>query len=162
METVIRVIFIYLIILFGLRILGKREFGQLSPLELVSLLLIPELVSPALHLEDLSITNALIAVCTLFALVFLTSLARYMSEKIEKVISGEPSILVSHGSFIEDNLHKERVDPAEIFNEMHKAGLDELKQVKWAILETDGKISIVAESEGSSTHRTQSEDTYVS
>jgi uncharacterized membrane protein YcaP (DUF421 family) len=147
METVIRVVLIYLAILLGLRILGKREFGQLSPLELISLLLIPEIVSPALHQDDISITNAVIALSTLLSMVFLTSLARYLFEHIEKAISGEPSILVSHGTFIEMNLHKERVDPAEIFSEMHKSGLYELKQVKWAILETDGKISIVAESE---------------
>ena len=145
METVIRVALIYLVILIGLRILGKREFGQLSPLELISLLLIPEIVSPALHQDDISITNAVIALCTLLSLVFLTSLARYLFETIEKVISGDPSILVSHGNFIETNLHKERVDPAEIFSEMHKSGLYELRQVKWAILEADGKISIIAE-----------------
>lgn len=147
METVIRVILIYLAILFGLRILGKREFGQLSPLELITLLLIPELVAQAVVREDFSLTNAMIALTTLFSLVFITSLLRYKFLYIEKVISGEPSVLVSHGEFIEDNLNKEHVDAAEIFGAMHSSGLYRLEQVKWAILETDGKISIIPEDE---------------
>ena len=147
METVIRVILIYLAILFGLRILGKREFGQLSPLELITLLLIPELVAQAVVREDFSFTNAIIALTTLFSLVFITSLFRYKYLYIEKVISGEPSVLVSHGEFIEDNLNKEHVDAEEIVGAMHRSGLYRLEQVKWAILETDGKISIIPEDE---------------
>lgn len=147
METVIRVVLIYLAILFGLRILGKREFGQLSPLELITLLLIPELVAQALVREDFLFTNAMIALTTLFSLVFITSLLRYKFSYVEKLVSGEPSILVSHGKFVEDNLNKERVDAAEIFGAMHESGLYRLEQVKWAILETDGKFSIIPKDE---------------
>jgi uncharacterized membrane protein YcaP (DUF421 family) len=147
METVFRVILIYLVILSGLRIIGKREFGQLSPLELVSLLLVPELVGQTMLKDDFSLTNAIIAISSLFSVVIITSVLRYRFEKVEKVISGEPSVLVSHGEFIESNLHKERIDAAEIFGEMHKSGLSRLEQVKWAILESDGKISIVSEDE---------------
>jgi uncharacterized membrane protein YcaP (DUF421 family) len=162
METVIRVILIYLVILFGLRILGKREFGQLSPLELISLLLVPELVGQSVLKDDFSLTNSLVALTSLFSLVFITSLARYLSKNVEKVISGEPTILVSHGTFIENNLHKERVDAAEIFSEMHKSGLHQLEQVKWAILESDGKISIISIDEMRPSHVNMDEENRVS
>jgi uncharacterized membrane protein YcaP (DUF421 family) len=145
METVIRVTLVYLALVVGLRVLGKREFSQLSPLELVTLLLVPELVASSLHREDSSLTNALIALATLFSLAFITSLAAQKSKKFEQVITGAPTLLVVNGNFIEENLNKERVSPGEIFGEMHKAGLVHLSQVKWAILEGDGKISIVAE-----------------
>ena len=145
METVIRVAIIYLIIVIGLRVLGKREFSQLSPLELVSLMLIPEIVSQALVGEDFSITNAMIGLMTLFILVFLTSLLMQRFEKVEAAIADTPSVLVRHGKFIEDTLNKERVTPDEVFAEMHISGLERLEQVKWAILESDGKISIVPE-----------------
>ena len=69
----LRVALIYVFILLGMRVVGKREFAQLSPSELVSLLMIPELVSQALSHEDYSLTNALIGVCTLLLLVFVTS-----------------------------------------------------------------------------------------
>lgn len=145
METVIRITLIYLAILIGLRILGKREFSQLTPLELVSLLLIPELVTQSLVGEDFSLTNGLVGVATVFSLVFITSLLVQKSEKFERIIGDEPAVLVAHGRFIEENLNKERVTPGEIFGEIHKAGLDQLSQVKWAILEGDGKIAIVPE-----------------
>jgi uncharacterized membrane protein YcaP (DUF421 family) len=143
METVIRITIIYLLILMGLRVLGKREFSQLSTIEVVALLMIPELVAQALVREDFSLTNAIIALSTLFTLVFLNSLLSLHSEKVSKLISGEPTILVIRGKIQEDILSKERITVEEIYNQMHKSGLENLKDVKWAILESDGKISIV-------------------
>jgi uncharacterized membrane protein YcaP (DUF421 family) len=143
MESVIRVVLVYLVILVGLRVLGKREFGELSPLELITLMLIPDIVAPAVTREDFSFTNSVIVIATLFSLVFITAMIRYLSQKFETVVIGEPVVLVSHGSFIESNLHKERIDAQEIYGEMHKSGLYSIEQVKWAIIETDGKISII-------------------
>lgn len=145
METVIRITVIYLVILVGLRLLGKRELSQLTPLELVTLILIPEIVSQSMVGEDFSVTNGLIGVTTVFSVVFLISLLKHISQPAERIIEGVSSVLVQHGKFVEENLNKERVTPDEIFGEMHKSGLEELSQVKWAILETDGKISVVPE-----------------
>lgn len=148
METVLRVAIIYLFLMIALRIMGKREFGQLSPLELVSLLLIPEIVSQALLREDFSMTNAIIAITTLFTMVFLTSLVIQVSKKAEQAIAGTPTVLVYHGQLVHDRMHKERVTEGEIFSEMHKSGLDRLEQVRWAVLESDGKIAIIPEDSG--------------
>lgn len=145
METVLRIACIYLFILVGLRVLGKREFGQLSPLELVTLLLIPEIASQALVREDFSLTNALIGLSTVFSLVFITSVLHQRFEKLERTVTGVPTILVQHGEFVEDAMNQERVSPGEIMAELRKSGLYKLSQVKWAVLETDGKISIVPE-----------------
>ena len=143
METVWRVAIVYIFVVFGLRVLGKREFGQLSPLELVTLLIIPEIVSQALVREDFSMTNALVGVSTLFVLVYFSSLLQQSSESIEKVFSSSPTVLVRNGSYIEKHMNQERVSPGEVFDAMHESGLDRLEQVKWAILESDGKIAIV-------------------
>lgn len=145
METVIRITIIYLVILVGLRLLGKRELSQLTPLELVTLMLIPEIVSQSMIGEDFSVTNGVIGLTTIFSLVFVTSLLKQNVKAVERIIEGTPTLLIQHGKFIEENLNKERITPEEIFGEMHKSGLEHLKQVKWAILETDGKISIVPE-----------------
>lgn len=145
METVIRVVVIYVAIMAGLRILGKREFGQLSPLELVTLLLIPEIVSPVLNRENASITNGLVGVTTIFALVFITSLLMHLSKRFETAVAGEPTVLVAHGKLNHERMNKERVTPDEIFAEMHMSGIDKIERVRWAILESDGKISIIAE-----------------
>lgn len=160
METVIRVTVIYAFILFGLRVLGKREFGQLSPLELVTLLLIPELVAQALVREDFSLTNAIVAISTLFVLVFLTSQVVHLSQRSGKVLHGTPAVLVYRGQLMEDNLNKERVTPDEVFGEMHKVGLYRLDQIRWALLETDGKIAIIPEDavQHSVQHSAQTQD----
>jgi uncharacterized membrane protein YcaP (DUF421 family) len=143
METIWRIAVIYLFIIFGLRVLGKREFGQLSPLELVTLLIIPEIVSQGLVREDFSITNALIGTSTLLLLVYFTSLLQHSSESIEKVFSSSPTVLVQNGYYVDKHMNQERVSPDEIFDAMYQSGLDRLEQVKWAILTSDGKISIV-------------------
>lgn len=156
METVLRVLIVYLFVLFGLRILDKREFSQLSTLELVTLLLIPELVQQALVQDDLSLTNALIAVSTLFVLVFISTLLQYRSKTVSKVVSGSPTVLAADGELIEKHLNQERVSPEEIFAEMHKAGFSELSQVRWAILETDGTVAIIPFEHSSGVSRTKS------
>jgi len=145
METIWRVAVAYFFVLIALRLLGKREFGQLSPLELVTLLLIPELLSNALQQGDSSMLRALTGVSTLLLLVFVSSLATHLNQSMEKAVEGKPTVLVAHGAFIVDNLNRERVTPGEVFSAMHQAGLDALDQVRWAMLESDGKITIVPE-----------------
>ncbi|NIM41133.1 MAG: DUF421 domain-containing protein [Hydrogenophaga sp.] len=144
MDTVARVTVIYLVVLLGLRVLGKREFGQLSPLELVSLLMIPEIVSQALIGSDYSLTTGLTGLCTLLVLVFLTSLLVQRFERVGRLVSGDPTVLVYEGRFLVDAMNRMRVTPDEVFTEMHKTGLEALSEVKWAILEPDGSIAILA------------------
>ena len=93
METVARVLVIYLFLLIGMRLLGKREFGQLSPLELVTLLIVPELVQQSLVRDDFSLTNAIVAVSTLFSAVFLTSALAHRFYFFEFLIAGKPAVL---------------------------------------------------------------------
>jgi uncharacterized membrane protein YcaP (DUF421 family) len=143
METVIRVAIVYVAVLAAFRVLGKREFSQLSPPEFVALLLVSEILQQALIGEDYSLTNAFVGVATLMSLVFVTSLLVSQSKRFAEVIETPPSVLVQQGKFITENMNKERVTPDEVFNELHKSGLERLSQVKWAVLESDGKISFV-------------------
>lgn len=143
MEPILRVTALYLFVMVGLRMLGKREFSQLSPFELVTLLLIPEIASQALVGQDFSVTGAMIGLSTLFVLVFLTSLAAHANQRVERVITGEPTVLVSHGAFVPLNMDRERITADEIYGEMRKVGLHRLDQIRWAILESDGRISFV-------------------
>lgn len=145
METLVRVAVIYLFIIFGLRVMGKREFSQLSTVELVTLMLIPEIVSEALTGEDSSITNALVGVSTILLLVFFTSLWMHRSPRVEAVVSGSPVVLVRNGQIDEDRMNRERVSPGELYSEMHLSGVERLAEIRWAILEPDGKIAIITE-----------------
>jgi uncharacterized membrane protein YcaP (DUF421 family) len=143
MDTVIRVALIYLFLMAALRLMGKREFGELTPFELVTLLLIPEMVSKALTGEDYSFTAAAIGVSTLLTLVLATSVLAYRFPRVGRVLEGEPAVLARNGVLVEEAMNRERIAPEEIRIELHKYGLEELSQVKWALLEVDGSITMI-------------------
>jgi uncharacterized membrane protein YcaP (DUF421 family) len=115
------------------------------------------MVSQALVREDYSLTNALVGVSTIFGLTFLTSLLMHRSQRAERFISGEPAVLVQHGKLLSERMNQERISPDELFTELHRAGLDRLEQVRWALLESDGQISIVPEVEVQQQRRTHSQ-----
>jgi uncharacterized membrane protein YcaP (DUF421 family) len=156
-DIVISVAYVYFVLMVALRVMGKRELSELSPFELVTLLLIPEIFSASLSRGDFSLTRATVGVATLLTLVFLTSLLTFRWRRLERVVEGDPTVLVHNGRFIEKNLCSERVTPAEVFAEMHKSGVEELHQVRWAILEVDGKIAIISESSEGNTGNSKDE-----
>lgn len=143
METVLRIAFIYFFLMIALRVMGKRELSRMSAFELVLLLLIPELFSQGALREDFSMTNATVATATLLTLVFLTSVVSHMSSRAHAVINGTPTVLVRSGKYVEENMNRERIAPDELLAEMHKAGYETLDQIRWAILEDDGKIALI-------------------
>ena len=148
MDTILRVAVVYLFLLATMRLLGKREFGQLSPFEVINLLIISEIVQQAMIRDDYSVTNALTGVSVLLLLVYLTSLLSYRFRKVERLVEGTPTVLVLNGRYVVYNLDRERVAPDEIQAEMHKSGLEKLDQVKLALLEGDGKITFIREDSG--------------
>jgi uncharacterized membrane protein YcaP (DUF421 family) len=143
METVLRVALMYVAIMFGLRVLGKRELSQMSPFDLVILLLIPEIVAKGLTSDDYSLTTAFIGLGTVLTLVFLTSVLGQLSRRASDLLEGSPTVLVADGRIIERNMNRERILPTELFSELHKVGMSSLDQVRWAILEPEGHISFI-------------------
>lgn len=143
METVLRVTYVYVLLMLVLRIMGKRELGRLSPFELVLLMLIPELFSQALVREDFSMTNATVAFLSLVSLVFATSSLAHRFKPLEKVFTGSPAVLASDGRFLQDAMNAELIQPEEVYSELRKAGYEHLREARLVILESDGKLSIV-------------------
>lgn len=143
METVLRVMIVYVFVTAGLRIVGKRTFGQLTPADLVVLMLIPEFFQQAIAREDFSMTNALVAVSTLLLLALVTETLTYRFPRLGAVVNGSPVTVVSHGFLRTDHMDPERLSPEEILDAMHKAGLERIDQVKWAVLYPDGAVAVV-------------------
>lgn len=141
--ALLRVVFIYLTLLLAFRLLGKRELGQLSQFELVTLMLIPEIVSPALNRDDPSLAAAVVGTCTLFALVVATSLLTYAFPSANAAFSGRPTILARDGRLLLDALARERIAPSEVYSAMHQAGIERIEAVKWAILEPEGRMAFI-------------------
>ena len=88
-------------------------------------------------------TNGVIATSTLFVLLFLTSAARYRSARVAAIVQGVPTVLVHRGAVIQQSLDRERIALDDILSSMRKVGMQRFEEVEWAILEADGKISVV-------------------
>lgn len=138
-----RVFVLYVFISAGLRVIGKRELAELSPHELVMIMLIPELATQGLSREDFSITNSIIGISTLMVLVFLNSLFAFRFSKYKDITEGKPVILFSNGRLIEDALNRERIEAEEILSEIRAAGYEKLDQIKWVVLEPDGQLTCI-------------------
>ncbi len=143
LETVLRVGFVYLVLMLGFRFMGKRELGQLSQFELVTLMLIPEIVSPAMNQDITSMSSAVVGVCTLFALVTIFALLSHLSKAASAAFEGRPTVLVRHGRLDVDALNRERVTPEEVYSSMHQAGIERIETVKWGILEPEGRMAFI-------------------
>ena len=138
-----RVLFVYAFLVIALRVLGKREFGELAPFDLAVLMLIPEFFQQAVTGDDFSMTTAVVAASTLLTLVLLTSMIAYRSQKFAELVAGSPTVLASGGQLIPDHLHRARVTPDEVFSAIHTAGLEDISQTKFVVLDNDGQIAVV-------------------
>lgn len=143
LDLILRVAAIYVILVLGFRVLGKRELSQLSPFELVTVLLVAEIVSPALTAGDESIVGAVIGTATLLLLTFVNSALTYRWKWYRVLGEAPPAVVIHNGRLVEDVLHKDRLRPDEILSEMHKVGISRIEQVRWGFIEPDGKLSFV-------------------
>jgi uncharacterized membrane protein YcaP (DUF421 family) len=143
-SIVVKVTIVYLFLMIAFRLVGKRELGTLSPFELVTVILIPEMASEAL-MGTGALVDALIGVSMLFLLVLAFSTLTHRFTSIARLVEASPTILVAHGRLREDAMNRERIDPQGLYSEMHKRGFEDVAQIRWAILESDGEISFIPE-----------------
>lgn len=148
MDIVLRASIIFFMLFLLLRLLGKRQLGQMTPFEFVSLVVLGDFVQQAVTHNDYSLTAATLAVATFgfWALVF--GWISFRSTRLRKLIDGEPRVLVRDGEVIEPMLNRDKIPVDELLSEMRLAGIASLKQVDWAILETNGKISFIEKQGG--------------
>jgi uncharacterized membrane protein YcaP (DUF421 family) len=144
-EIVARVSIIYLGCMVMLRVSGRREMSELTPMDLLAMLLLSETVSPALTGEDKSVPGGLIAAGTLIALTVLTSVLVFRSKKLEKIIQGEAAVLIDHGRVKREVMKKFRITDDDVENALHQHGLLDIEEVERAFVEGDGEITIVPE-----------------
>ena len=144
MDSVIRAAAVYLGLLVLFRLAGNRSIGQITAFDFVLLLIISEAIQQAMITSDYSMTNAFLIVVTLIGLDIMMSLWKQRSARFEKILDGVPVLLIENGKMRSDVMKKERVDENDILvaaREMH--GLERLDQIKHAIVESSGGISIV-------------------
>ena len=147
LEIVLRTGIIYVAVVIGLRLTGKREVGQMTPFDLVLLILIANAVQNAMTGPDNSVTGGLVAAATLLILNFLLSQVVFRNRRIRRLVEGTPTILVRDGQLILKNLQSEHIDPEEIRQALREHGVPTLEVVGLAVLEIDGSISVLRKDE---------------
>lgn len=144
MDSVLRAAAIYLVVLVVFRLAGRRTLSELTTFDFVLLLIIGEATQQALLGDDFSIVNAMVVIVSLVVFDIALSLLKNKSRWLSKLIDGEPMIIVEHGQVLERRVRKARIDEADILEAArHSQGLERIDQIKFAILEKDGKISII-------------------
>ena len=143
-ELIFRGVVVYLVIFALLRFIGKKHVGELSPFDLVVLLIISETVDGSLIGDDDSLTGGLISAVTLVAVVQIVGYLTWRFRKAGRLVEGVPRILVRHGHVNNRVLDEEQVTRAELIEALRREGHTSLTGIRFAVLETDGSITLAA------------------
>ncbi len=144
MELILRGVAVYLFLLVLFRILGKRSLSETTTFDFVLLLIVGEATQQALLGNDFSVTNALVLITVLMGvdIIFVKLKGRY--KKVDRLLEGTPLILVDHGKPLAARMKESHVDAEDIMEAARLShGLERLEQIKYAVLERDGQISII-------------------
>lgn len=147
METVLRAAAIYLFLMIVFRISGKRALAEMTAFDMVLLLIIGESTSQALMGDDFSITTALILVTTLVLMELAFAFVKQKSRLAERWLDDVPLIVVEDGKPLRERMDRARVDEEDVLEAARSLhGLENLQQVKYAVLERGGSISVIPKS----------------
>lgn len=139
----LRTTVIYLLVLAGVRLSGKREVGQMTPFDLTLLLLLSNSVQNAMTGPDTSLVGGMVAATVLLVLNYLVANLSGANRRFRKFIQGEPSMLIHDGQIIEAHMAKEHVSMDELQRAMREHGLSDYHQVAIGVLEVDGSMSFL-------------------
>jgi len=144
MDVIVRGLAVYLFLLILFRIAGRRTLGSITNFDFVLLLIISEATQNAMIGNDYSVTNGFLVILTLVGLDIALSYLKQRFPAMERYLDGLPLILVDQGRPLKELMHRARVDERDILAAAReKHGLERMDQIKYAILETNGMISIV-------------------
>ena len=140
-EILLRTAVIYLLVLIGVRISGKREVGQMTPFDLTLLLLLSNSVQNAMTGPDTSLAGGVVAASTLLILNYLIAGASGTNRRFRRFVEGQPSLLVHDGKVIDSHMAREHVSMDELHRALREHGISCIEQTALAVLEVDGSIS---------------------
>ena len=143
----IRSILIYIVVLLVMRLMGKREIGQLQPFELVIAIMIADLAATPMANSGIPLTNGVIPILGLLVMDLIISVGNMKSIKVRQFISGKPSILIYRGKIDEKMLRKERFTINELQERLRDNNILNIGDVEYAILETSGQVTVIQKPE---------------
>jgi uncharacterized membrane protein YcaP (DUF421 family) len=145
MDLVLRATFVFFLILLVTRVVGRRELGSMEPFDLILLVVIGDLVQQGVTQSDYSLTGATTVIVTLGVLTVLTAWLSFRVRRLRPLLEGEPIVLIADGEVIERNVRRERLTHAELEAEARLSQIGSLSDVRYAVLETNGRISFLTE-----------------
>ncbi len=140
-EIVVRTATIYLVILVGVRLSGKREVGQMTPFDLTLLLLLSNAVQNAMTGPDTSLWGGIAAAITLLLMNYFIAELSGVNRRFRRFVQGSPTLLIHNGELVPANMAREHVTEDEVERALREHGIASVKDVSLAVLEVDGSIS---------------------
>ena len=142
----LRTIILYYLIVIALRVMGKRQVGQLEPAELVVTMMISDLATIPMGHVSIPLMHGVIPILTLIVAEATVSFFTLKSRKFRKLMSGAPVILIQHGKVLEKQLEKLRLNLDDLMEELRVNGSPDITDIEYAIFETNGSLSIIEKS----------------
>jgi uncharacterized membrane protein YcaP (DUF421 family) len=147
MDIVIRATVMFAVVYLLLRLLGKRELGQMTPFEFVVLVVMGDLIQQGVTQTDFSLTGATLAIVTFAFWGLVLSWLSYLFPRFEPLLEGQARVLIRDGRLLGGNLRRDRITRRELESEMRLAGIAAMDDVAWALIEPNGKISFIRRKE---------------
>ena len=138
----IRTIILYLVLMAGIRLMGKRQIGELEPSELVLTLIIADLASVPMQDFGIPLVNGLIPIATMLCLSMLISFFSLKSIRFRALLCGRPAIIIREGELLQAAMARNRFTVDELYEQLRGQGVASIADVRYAILETSGKLSV--------------------
>jgi uncharacterized membrane protein YcaP (DUF421 family) len=142
-EKIVRALIVYFFLLIMFRVLGKRQVGQMTPFDLIVLLILSNVLQNAMIGPDNSVLGGMIGALTILAVNWGVSRIAFDSPRFERAIEGVPTVLIHDGKFVEGNLRKETISKEDLMSNLRTQGCFSLAEVETAVLEPSGKISLM-------------------
>ncbi len=139
----VRTIVLYLLLIVGIRLMGKKQVGELEPTELVLAMLLSDLAAVPMQDFGIPLVFGVAPIVTLLCLSMVLSVLTLRSVRLRLLLCGRPSIVVEKGAILQKELYKTRMTPDELMEELRLQGITDLATVKYAILETSGRLSAI-------------------
>lgn len=143
LTALIRTIILYFLIMIGLRLMGKRQIGELEPSELVLALLISDLAAVPMQDFGIPLINGVFPILTLLSLSLIISVLNLKSIRFRNLVCGSPTIIIREGHILQNEMRRTRFTVDELIEELRQKDVVDLATVQYAILETNGQLSVV-------------------
>ncbi len=143
LTILLRTVIIYIILISTMRIMGKRQIGELEVSDLVTTLLLSEIATLPIENQEIPVMYAVIPIITLLTIEVISSVISFKSPKIRGFLNAKPSILISQGKINQRELRNSRIAIDELISEIRLNGISDIKEVQYAILESSGKLTVI-------------------